>query len=151
RRRPRPGRRSTRGPGRQGARAEGEGGAPRRPRRGPGRPQQGVRGRGRGAVGNKTQGAGDRGRGSVKPSEERDEALPPLGSWLAPEPCLLPPVLKRRPMATQISAEMVKELREKTGAGILECKKALSENGGDLEKSAEALMKAGLIKATKKA
>lgn len=51
----------------------------------------------------------------------------------------------------EISAGMVKELREKTGAGILECKKALAENNGDMEKAAEALMKAGLAKASKKA
>jgi elongation factor Ts len=51
---------------------------------------------------------------------------------------------------SQISAEQVKELREKTGAGILECKKALTESAGDLNKAAEALQKAGLAKAAKK-
>jgi elongation factor Ts len=50
----------------------------------------------------------------------------------------------------QITAEMVRELREKTGAGILECKKALTETDGDMTKAAEALQKAGLAKAAKK-
>ena len=35
----------------------------------------------------------------------------------------------------QISAKLVKELREKTGAGMMDCKKALAESGGDMEKS----------------
>lgn len=50
----------------------------------------------------------------------------------------------------QITAEMVRELREKTGAGILECKKALTEADGDLSKAADQLQKAGLAKAAKK-
>lgn len=50
-----------------------------------------------------------------------------------------------------ITASMVKELRERTGAGMMECKKALVEAGGDLDAAAEALRKAGAAKADKKA
>ncbi len=51
----------------------------------------------------------------------------------------------------EITASLVKELRERTGAGMMECKKALSENNGDIDLSAEALRKSGLAKADKKA
>ena len=51
----------------------------------------------------------------------------------------------------EITAALVKELREKTGAGMMECKKALSENGGDLEGSIDFLRKKGLSVAEKKA
>ncbi|HHN65479.1 MAG TPA: translation elongation factor Ts [Nitrospirae bacterium] len=50
-----------------------------------------------------------------------------------------------------ITAEMVKELREKTGAGMMDCKKALTEAGGDPEKAVEILRKKGLSAAAKKA
>ena len=50
-----------------------------------------------------------------------------------------------------ISAELVKELRERTGAGFLECKKALDENQNDVEKAIEAMRKSGQAKAAKKA
>jgi elongation factor Ts len=50
-----------------------------------------------------------------------------------------------------ISASLVKELRERTGAGMMECKKALVETGGDLEAAVEHMRKAGLAKADKKA
>lgn len=50
-----------------------------------------------------------------------------------------------------ITAQMVKELREKTGAGMMDCKKALSENGGDEEKAIAWLREKGLSKAAKKA
>ena len=50
-----------------------------------------------------------------------------------------------------ISASMVKELREKTGAGMLDCKKALVETDGDLEKAIDFLREKGLSKAAKKA
>lgn len=49
-----------------------------------------------------------------------------------------------------ISANAVKELREKTGAGMMDCKKALEENGGDFEKSVDWLRAKGLSKAAKK-
>ena len=51
----------------------------------------------------------------------------------------------------EITASLVKELRERTGAGMMECKKALSENAGDIDAAAEALRKSGLAKADKKA
>ncbi len=50
-----------------------------------------------------------------------------------------------------ITASMVKELRERTGAGMMECKKALVETGGDIEAAVEHMRKAGLAKADKKA
>ena len=50
-----------------------------------------------------------------------------------------------------ISASMVKELRERTGAGMMECKKALVETNGDLDAAAEQLRKSGQAKADKKA
>jgi elongation factor Ts len=46
-----------------------------------------------------------------------------------------------------ITAEMVKSLREKTGAGMMECKKALNEANGNEEQAIEALRKAGLASA----
>lgn len=50
-----------------------------------------------------------------------------------------------------IAASTVKELRERTGAGMMECKKALTENKGDIDAAAEWLRKQGLAKADKKA
>src|ERR1700745_743074 len=50
-----------------------------------------------------------------------------------------------------VTAEAVKTLRERTGAGMMECKKALVETSGDLEKAAELMRKTGLAKADKKA
>ena len=47
--------------------------------------------------------------------------------------------------------QLIKELREMTGAGMLDCKNALNETGGDLEKAVQALREAGLGKAAKKA
>jgi elongation factor Ts len=54
-------------------------------------------------------------------------------------------------MATNITASMVKELRDKTGAGMMDCKAALGESGGDLEVAVDWLRKKGLAKAAKKA
>jgi len=50
-----------------------------------------------------------------------------------------------------ITAALVKELRERTGAGMMECKKALVETGGDIDAAIEAMRKSGLAKADKKA
>jgi elongation factor Ts len=50
-----------------------------------------------------------------------------------------------------ISAQLVKELRERSGAGMMECKKALVENNGDIDVAMEWLRKSGLAKADKKA
>ena len=51
----------------------------------------------------------------------------------------------------EITASLVKELRERSGAGMMECKKALTENGGDIDAAMEWLRKSGLAKADKKA
>jgi elongation factor Ts len=50
-----------------------------------------------------------------------------------------------------ISAAQVKELREKTGAGMMDCKAALQETGGDVEKAVDHLRKEGILKAAKRA
>jgi elongation factor Ts len=52
---------------------------------------------------------------------------------------------------SNISAQLVKELRERSGAGMMECKKALVENNGDIDTAMEWLRKSGLAKADKKA
>ena len=52
---------------------------------------------------------------------------------------------------TNITAAMVKELRETTSAGMLDCKKALTETDGDMEKAVDWLRKKGLASAAKKA
>ena len=49
-----------------------------------------------------------------------------------------------------ISANLVKELREKTGAGMMDCKKVLTETNGDMEKASELLRERGIAKAAKK-
>jgi elongation factor Ts len=51
----------------------------------------------------------------------------------------------------EITASLVKELRQRTGAGMMECKKALTENAGDIQAAADWLRKTGLAKADKKA
>ena len=50
-----------------------------------------------------------------------------------------------------ITANMVKELREMTGAGMMDCKKVLTETNGDEEKAIELLRERGIAKAAKKA
>lgn len=52
---------------------------------------------------------------------------------------------------TQVSAKLVKELRDRTGLGMMECKKALEEAGGDIELAIDNLRKSGQAKAAKKA
>ena len=49
-----------------------------------------------------------------------------------------------------LNASLIKELREKSGAGIVDCKNALSENNNDIEKSIDWLRKKGLSVAAKK-
>ena len=51
----------------------------------------------------------------------------------------------------EVSAAAVKNLREKTGAGMMDCKRALAESGGDLDKAVDYLRQKGLAAATKKA
>ncbi len=53
-------------------------------------------------------------------------------------------------MATKITTDMVKQLRQATGAGVLDCRKALEEADGDLERAAELLREWGIAKAAKK-
>jgi elongation factor Ts len=53
-------------------------------------------------------------------------------------------------MTTTISASLVKELRERTGAGMMECKRALQETQGDIDKAIESMRKSGQAKADKK-
>ncbi len=50
-----------------------------------------------------------------------------------------------------ITAQMVKELRERTGVGMMDCKKALQATEGDIEKAIDELRTKGLAKAAKKA
>lgn len=50
-----------------------------------------------------------------------------------------------------VTAQLVKELREKTGAGMMDCKKALTETGGDIDKAIDFLREKGIAKAAKKA
>ena len=52
---------------------------------------------------------------------------------------------------TDVSTALVKELRERTGAGIVNCKKALAEHGGDIERAIDFLREKGLAAAAKKA
>ncbi len=54
-------------------------------------------------------------------------------------------------MSTAISAKLVKELRDKTGAGMMDCKKALEEAGGDIDEATKALRTKGLADAAKRA
>ncbi|UCE86348.1 MAG: translation elongation factor Ts [Deltaproteobacteria bacterium] len=54
-------------------------------------------------------------------------------------------------MSSEISASAVKQLRDRTGAGMMDCKRALSEVGGDIEKAVEKLRERGLAKASKRA
>lgn len=51
----------------------------------------------------------------------------------------------------EISAKLVKDLRDRTGAGMMDCKKALSENNGDIDKATEWLRQKGIASAGKKA
>ena len=51
----------------------------------------------------------------------------------------------------EITAKMVKELREMTGAGMMDCKKALQENEGNFDKAIDYLREKGMAKAVKKA
>ena len=50
-----------------------------------------------------------------------------------------------------VTPQLIKELRELTGAGMMDCKNALNETNGDIDKAVQALREAGLGKAAKKA
>uniref|UniRef100_A0A1D1YY78 Elongation factor Ts, mitochondrial n=1 Tax=Anthurium amnicola TaxID=1678845 RepID=A0A1D1YY78_9ARAE len=58
--------------------------------------------------------------------------------------------MAKKPQTVAVSAALVKQLREETGAGMMDCKKALTETGADLEKAQEYLRKKGLSSADKK-
>ena len=74
----------------------------------------------------------------------RAKALPPLFT--------LPPAFTSlHPAMAEISAKLVKELRDQTGAGMMDCKKALKESSGDLNKATEWLRQKGIASAEKKA
>ena len=53
-------------------------------------------------------------------------------------------------MTIKVTPQLTKELRDRTGVGMMDCKKALDESGGDVEKAVELLQKKGLAKAAKK-
>src|SRR5512140_3071289 len=61
------------------------------------------------------------------------------------------PDRQRIPTMATITAAMVKDLRESTGVGMMDCKQALAENNGDMEAAVDWLRKKGLSKAAKKA
>ena len=74
----------------------------------------------------------------------RAKALPPL--------LTLPQLFTSpHPVMAEISAKLVKELRDQTGAGMMDCKKALKETSGDLTKATEWLRQKGIASAEKKA
>ena len=74
----------------------------------------------------------------------RAKARPPLFT--------LPPAFTSlHPAMAEISAKLVKELRDQTGAGMMDCKKALKESSGDLNKATEWLRQKGIASAEKKA
>lgn len=54
-------------------------------------------------------------------------------------------------MKSDVSVELIKQLRERTGAGVLDCKKALMETGGDIEKAVELLKSKGAVVAERRA
>jgi elongation factor Ts len=78
--------------------------------------------------------------GSLEPGQHREE-----GAWQTPIE------EKAGKMVSKISAQEVKQLREQTGAGLMECKSALVEAEGDLDKAALVLRKRGQAAAEKKA
>ncbi|XP_047946974.1 polyprotein of EF-Ts, chloroplastic [Salvia hispanica] len=78
-------------------------------------------------------------------------AAKPVSTSAKPEPAAAETKeTVQEPPKTAVSAALVKQLREETGAGMMDCKKALSETGGDLEKAHEYLRKKGLAAADKK-
>lgn len=101
---------------------------------------------------NKSSGTPPSTEGTPKPAENSGsppatEGTPEPAATSEPEPTGSP---ETPPKKVEISAKLVKELREKTGVGMMDCKKALTETGGDLEKAAEWLRKKGIASAEKK-
>jgi elongation factor Ts len=60
-------------------------------------------------------------------------------------------ILRKEITMAEVTAKLIQELREKTAAGMLDCKKALIENNGDIEAAADWLRKKGIVKAASKA
>ena len=96
-------------------------------------------------------------RSGCRPASGLDRAVEGIDAQvtrLAPVRAMKPAALDGRHEGTdmaKINAQMVKELRERTGAGMMDCKAALEETGGDMEQAVDLLRKKGLAKAAKKA
>src|SRR5438045_9677154 len=74
----------------------------------------------------------------------------PRRRCLKPKPCLTPKRRSRR-VTAEISASLVKELRDRTGAGIMDTKRALQETNGDMEAAIVLLREKGMASAAKRA
>ena len=83
--------------------------------------------------------------------EKKEEAIPEPAAAVAAPAAAAAATPAATPAVGGISAGLVKELREASGAGMMDCKKALTECGGDLEAAKEFLRKKGLASADKKA
>ncbi len=97
--------------------------------------------------------AGKKGKGKGKGANKAKQAAPAAAKaeTKAPEAAAkAAPEAAKAPEAGKISAKLVKELRDKTGAGMLDCKKALKETGGDIEKANIWLREKGIASAGKK-
>ncbi|RDX97339.1 tsf, partial [Mucuna pruriens] len=79
-----------------------------------------------------------------------DVAAQTVAKPVPTEQAVVAEATEQKPSTTTVSATLVKQLREETGAGMMDCKKALAETGGDLEKAQEYLRKKGLSTADKK-
>jgi len=86
-----------------------------------------------------------------EPEAKEEEPPAPEPEAKKEEPPAPEPVKEAKPEGSKISASAVKELRERSRAGILDCKKALNENAGDMDKAMDWLRKKGIAKADKKA
>ena len=85
-------------------------------------------------------------------AEEAEEAAPePVAEAKVEEAAPVEEEKQEEKPKVAISAKLVKELRDQSGAGMMDCKKALAECGGDIEKADEYLRKKGIVSAAKKA
>ncbi|MCW6035560.1 translation elongation factor Ts [Spirulina subsalsa FACHB-351] len=98
----------------------------------------------------KTKGKEKAAKAPAPAPEETKVEAPAAAPEAAPAPAPEAAPAAKKP-AGGISAALVKELREQTGAGMMDCKKALTENDGDMEKAVEWLRKKGIASADKKA
>ena len=90
-------------------------------------------------------------RKPAQPPAQRLAATPRLRDSCCDSERRSPANRRRDGVIMAVTAEAVKVLRERTGAGMMECKKALVETNGDLDAAAELMRKSGLAKADKKA